>query len=134
MQPDFDVAIVGYGPTGATLANLLALAGLSVVVLERETAAYHLPRAVHFDDEVMRILQTIGVADDMAPNTHINPGMRFVDAAGRLLIDWPRPAEPGQQGWHASYRFHQPDLERFTRAAAAAMSSDAMAPAPSSAA
>ena len=79
MQPDFDVAIVGYGPTGATLANLLALAGLSVVVLERETAAYHLPRAVHFDDEVMRILQTIGVADDMAPNTHINPGMRFVD-------------------------------------------------------
>ena len=119
MQPDFDVAIVGYGPTGATLANLLALAGLSVVVLERETAAYHLPRAVHFDDEVMRILQTIGVADDMASNTHINPGMRFVDAAGKLLIDWPRPAEPGPQGWHASYRFHQPDLERFIRAAAA---------------
>ncbi len=57
-----DVAIVGLGPTGATLANLLGLCGLSVLVLERETAIYDLPRAVHFDDEVMRVFQTVGVA------------------------------------------------------------------------
>ncbi|HBK04726.1 MAG TPA: 3-(3-hydroxyphenyl)propionate hydroxylase [Acetobacteraceae bacterium] len=118
MRPDFDIAIVGYGPTGATLANLLALSGVSVAVLERETAAYHLPRAVHFDDEVMRVLQTVGVAEAMADNVHVNPGMRFIDPAGKLLIDWPRPSGIGPQGWHASYRFHQPTLENLLRDAA----------------
>mgnify|MGYP001766454599 CR=1 FL=1 len=49
-----DVAVVGFGPVGAALANLLGVRGISCVVLEREGAAYHLPRAVHFDDEVMR--------------------------------------------------------------------------------
>ncbi len=115
-----DVAIVGYGPVGAALAGLLALAGCSVLVLEREAAAYHLPRAVHLDDEVMRLLQTLGVAAEMAPRMHVNPGMRFVNAAGQVIIDWPRPLAPGPQGWHASYRFHQPELERTLRAAAAA--------------
>lgn len=112
---DYDVAIVGLGPTGATLANLLGICGLSVLVLEREAAAYHLPRAVHFDDEVMRVFQTLGLADEVAKTVRVNPGMRFVDATGKLLLDWPRPQEVGQQGWHASYRFHQPDLEEVLR-------------------
>ncbi|WP_029005265.1 bifunctional 3-(3-hydroxy-phenyl)propionate/3-hydroxycinnamic acid hydroxylase [Azorhizobium doebereinerae] len=111
----FDIVIVGLGPVGATLANLLGMQGLSTLVLERETEAYHLPRAVHFDDEVMRVFQTIGLAEAIAPSTRLNPGMRFVDADGALLMDWPRPQEIGAQGWHASYRFHQPDLERTLR-------------------
>ncbi|MGI9480093.1 MAG: bifunctional 3-(3-hydroxy-phenyl)propionate/3-hydroxycinnamic acid hydroxylase, partial [Hyphomicrobiaceae bacterium] len=87
------------------------------LVLDREGPAYHLPRAVHFDDEIMRVLQTVGIANDMAKRVHVNPGMRFVDADGRLLLDWPRPPEVSAQGWHPSYRFHQPDLERLLRAA-----------------
>ena len=58
----FDVAIIGYGPTGATMANLLAMGGHSVLVIDKEADLYPLPRAVHFDDEVMRIFQTIGIA------------------------------------------------------------------------
>ena len=58
-----DVAIVGYGPVGATLANLLGQAGLSVLVLEREPGVYHQPRAGHCDGEVMRVFQGIGLAD-----------------------------------------------------------------------
>ena len=45
-----DVVIIGCGPVGALLANLLGLQGIATVVLEREAAAYSLPRAVHFDD------------------------------------------------------------------------------------
>jgi 3-(3-hydroxy-phenyl)propionate hydroxylase len=122
-EEDFDVIIVGYGPVGATLAHLLGLHGVRTLVLEREPATYHLPRAVHFDDEVMRIFQTIGVADRIAARTRINPGMRFVDAEGRLLLDWPRPQEVGPHGWHASYRVHQPDLEEVLRDALAARES-----------
>ncbi|HUS95656.1 MAG TPA: bifunctional 3-(3-hydroxy-phenyl)propionate/3-hydroxycinnamic acid hydroxylase, partial [Hyphomicrobiaceae bacterium] len=116
-HPDFDIAIVGFGPVGATLANLLGLRGVATVVLDREGPAYHLPRAVHFDDEVMRVLQTIGIAGQMSELVHVNPGMRFVDACGNLLLDWPRPQEISRQGWHPSYRFHQPDLERHLRTA-----------------
>jgi len=111
----FDVAIVGYGPVGATLANLLAAQGVRVVVLERDGAPYSLPRAVHFDDEVMRVFQAIGLAEAVAATTHVSPGMRFVNGEGRLLIDWPRPMQVGPQGWHASYRFHQPALEQVLR-------------------
>ncbi|MGO4854075.1 bifunctional 3-(3-hydroxy-phenyl)propionate/3-hydroxycinnamic acid hydroxylase MhpA [Phaeovulum sp. W22_SRMD_FR3] len=112
---EFDVAIVGYGPAGATLAHLLAQCGLKTLVLERETAAYHLPRAVHFDAEVMRVFQWIGIAEAMEPQTARHPGMRFVDGAGKLLLDWPRPQGVGPQGWRANYRFHQPDLEKLLR-------------------
>lgn len=111
----FDVAIIGFGPTGATLANLLAQRGVSVVVLERESNLYHLPRAVHFDGETMRIFQTVGIAEALTDKTCVNPGMRFVAPDGTLLMDWPRPQEIGEMGWHTSYRLHQPDLEKLLR-------------------
>ena len=114
--PDFDVAVIGLGPTGAVLANLLAECGLSVVVFERDRALHDQPRAVHFDDEIMRIFQTIGVAEEVEAVSRINAGMRFVDPEGKLILDWPRPQEVGPQGWYPSYRFHQPDLDRILRA------------------
>ncbi len=110
-----DVVIVGCGPVGATLANLLGLQGIATLALDREPAIYDLPRAVHFDDEVMRLLQTVGLAEAMVPFVHVSPGMRFVDDAGSLLLDWPRPQEVSPQGWYPSYRFHQPDLEGILR-------------------
>ena len=110
-----DVAIIGCGPVGAMLANLLGMQGIRTLVLEREAQIYDLPRAVHFDDEVMRLFQTVGLADTMAPLVHVSPGMKFIDAEGRLLLDWSRPAEIGPQAWHVSYRFHQPELERVLR-------------------
>ncbi len=108
---EFDVVIVGRGPVGATLANLLGLCGVRTLVLEREARAYHLPRAVHFDDECMRVFQTIGLAEATLPHVILSPGMRFVDADGRLILDWPRSQDPTPMGWHLSYRFHQPELE-----------------------
>ena len=110
-----DVVIIGFGPVGAMLANLLGLQGIRTLVLEREAAILNLPRAVHFDDEVMRLLQTVGLAQAIQPFVHVSPGMKFVDDAGRLLLDWPRPEQIGHQGWHASYRFHQPEFERVLR-------------------
>jgi len=112
---EIEVAIIGCGPVGALLANLLGLQGVKTLVLDREAAIYHLPRAVHFDDEVMRLLQTVGLAGAIEPLTHVSPGMKFITDTGRLLLDWPRPQERGPQAWHASYRFHQPELEHVLR-------------------
>ena len=97
-----DVAIVGYGPTGAILARLLGQAGLSVLVVDREAAAYPLPRAIHFDCEVMRVFQSAGLRDRVSaiarPGTE---GMHFVNRAGETLLI--RMPWPSQIAWiHAS--------------------------------
>lgn len=112
---DCDVAIIGCGPVGATLANLLGKQGVSVTILEREPSIYHAPRAGHFDGETMRVFQAIGLADRISERVRVSIGMQFVNAKGELLLDWPRPQEIGPMGWHASYRFHQPYLETILR-------------------
>ena len=114
-EQQFDVAVVGYGPVGASLANLLALRGLSVVVVERESGVFSLPRAIQFDGEVMRTFQTIGIADELLPDLVVAARMAFTDDEGRVLIDWKRPTDITPQGWNTSYRFHQPTLERLLR-------------------
>lgn len=108
---EFDVVIVGRGPVGATLANLLGLCGVRTLVLEREARTHHLPRAVHFDDECMRVFQTLGLVDAVLPHVILSPGMLFLDAEGKMLLDWSRPQTLTPMGWNLSYRFHQPDLE-----------------------
>jgi 3-(3-hydroxy-phenyl)propionate hydroxylase len=110
-----DVIIVGLGPTGATLANLLGALDLSVCVIEAGDAPYTLPRATHFDGEVMRVFQTIGLAEEILPFTHINPGMTFISSEHDVILEWPRPRMVGPQNWHPSYRFHQPALEDVLR-------------------
>lgn len=111
----YDVVIVGYGPVGATLANLLAAYGLSVAIVEREAGVYHLARAGHLDAEVMRVLQSIGVANEVESESGITLGMRFLDADGALLMEWKRGGEKGSYGWVSDYMFHQPNLERTLR-------------------
>ncbi|ACM40075.1 MULTISPECIES: bifunctional 3-(3-hydroxy-phenyl)propionate/3-hydroxycinnamic acid hydroxylase [Rhizobium/Agrobacterium group] len=115
MVGSVDVVIVGLGPTGATLANLLCSMDLTVCIVEADETMFTLPRATHFDGEVMRVFQTLGLADKIKPDTHVNPGMTFINAQHEVILHWPRPAEMGPQNWHGSYRFHQPALETVLR-------------------
>lgn len=110
-----DVAIIGAGPVGLTLANLLGRRGLSVRVIEKQATPYDLPRAIHFDGEAMRVFQATGLADEVLAHTHVGVGMLFKDADDNVLIDWSRAQEIGPMGWHESYRFHQPGLEDVLR-------------------
>jgi len=114
--PVFDVAIVGYGPVGATLANLLARAGRSVCVLEREVEIFALPRAVHYDGETMRIFQAAGLKAEMeAVSRPSLKGMPFVNAAGRTMMIRKAGVNPGPHGCCSNYHFHQPALEQVLR-------------------
>jgi 3-(3-hydroxy-phenyl)propionate hydroxylase len=114
--PVHDVAIAGYGPVGAVLANLLGQAGLDVVVIEPTLDVYHLPRAAHFDDEIMRVFQGIGLADEVLPHTTPVLGMDFVTAAGDVLFGFGSTDRPKRHGWEVGYMFHQPGVERALRA------------------
>ena len=110
-----DVAIIGCGPTGALLGNLLGCRGMRVAIFEKQREVFTLPRAVHFDGEAMRLFQSVGLADALVRATRVNPGMLFKDAGGTTLVDWSRDPKIGPMGWHESYRFNQPDLERHLR-------------------
>ena len=110
-----NVLIVGFGPTGAVLANLLSKYHLSIHVLEKESQVYNLPRAVHFDDEIMRIFKSIGIFKKFLKKTIINKGTKFVDEYDNIILDWPRPKKITENGFYPSYRFHQPDLEKILR-------------------
>ena len=107
-----DVAVVGYGPVGRLLALLLGRRGKEVVVVERQPQAYPLPRAVHFDDEIGRIFQSVGVPPDSLPDV-VAPyddlyEWRAADRQPLLRLDW---RGLGPSGWHVSHFFHQPSLE-----------------------
>ncbi len=105
-----DVAIVGYGPVGAVLAILLAQRGWRVSVLERWAEPYALPRAVHFDHEAGRILQSCGVADAVTKITEPVEVYEFQNADRRPLLRYGRVGQ-GLSGWPQSSMFSQPDLE-----------------------
>ncbi|MFM9970996.1 MAG: bifunctional 3-(3-hydroxy-phenyl)propionate/3-hydroxycinnamic acid hydroxylase [Burkholderiales bacterium] len=110
----FDVAIVGCGPTGAILANLLGMLGLSVAVFERERGQHSAPRAVHFDGEVMRIFETAGLAAEISSVVRPADGAHFVNAAGRIMLEL-KPKAEGMHGWANDYSFFQPHLEQVLR-------------------
>ncbi len=110
-----DVAIIGAGPVGLTLANLLGVRGLSVRVIEKQAQQYDLPRAIHFDGEAMRVFQATGLAEEVLAHTHVGVGMLFKNADDEVLINWSRAQDIGPMGWHESYRFHQPGLEDALR-------------------
>jgi 3-(3-hydroxy-phenyl)propionate hydroxylase len=115
-QHCFDVAIVGLGPTGATLANLLGAAGLSVLVLEKEGGVFPLPRAIHFDGEVLRVLQGAGLREQaLAIARPGEQGMHFVNGAGETMLIRGGTAALGPHGGANNYYFHQPELEAVLR-------------------
>jgi hypothetical protein len=66
--PDFvPVIIIGAGPTGITAATLLAQYGIDCLMQDRHETAYPLPRAVHADDEIYRILARLAPAPSSSP-------------------------------------------------------------------
>ncbi|MEC3918500.1 bifunctional 3-(3-hydroxy-phenyl)propionate/3-hydroxycinnamic acid hydroxylase MhpA [Nocardia sp. CDC160] len=108
-QTDHDVVVVGLGPTGLTLANLLGRRGISVLVLEREPEFYGMARAVYTDDEGMRVFQTAGAADELAADMNIDSTVQWVRGDGRVLAQFHRTDRP--LGWPIANFLYQPYLE-----------------------
>jgi len=109
-----DVAIVGYGPVGVTAANLLGQMGLKVVVVERDPDIYARARAISTDEEVVRIWQQVGLADQLTADMQPGCGANFVDANGVPFVKL-LPASRGSG--HPPQQFiYQPALEQVLRA------------------
>ncbi|HKY65180.1 MAG TPA: bifunctional 3-(3-hydroxy-phenyl)propionate/3-hydroxycinnamic acid hydroxylase, partial [Acidimicrobiales bacterium] len=117
-----DVAVVDCGPVGGVLAALLGRRGHRVVVVERHREAYPLPRAVHFDHEVARILQACGLGVDLPAISEPGSEYEWRNGAGQVLLRFGGRPE-GPSGWPDANMFWQPALERLIEGAAGALPS-----------
>jgi len=103
---DTDVLILGAGPVGLTLANLLGGYGISTLVADAGEKLIDYPRGVGLDDESLRTFQTAGVVDQVLPHTTPQHIMRMVNGKGQVLAN----VAPGAQdfGWSRRNGFIQP--------------------------
>jgi 3-(3-hydroxy-phenyl)propionate hydroxylase len=108
---DTEVAIVGAGPVGLMIANLLGIGGVRVTVLERNKGLLGLPRAIAYDAETLRLFTQVGLFDQIAPGLIKNPCVRHLNArkATLMAIDPPAGSLYGQSRLGS---FYQPNFER----------------------
>jgi 3-(3-hydroxy-phenyl)propionate hydroxylase len=105
-----DVAIIGAGPIGLMLANLLGKAGVDVVVIERNNSLVGLPRAIAYDAETLRLFAQVGLFDAIATGLIQDPEIVYFNARGRRLMDMNPPRSPF--GHSPIGTFYQPHFER----------------------
>ncbi len=104
-----DVVIVGAGPVGLTLANVLGQQGVSTLIVEERDTLIDYPRGVGLDDESLRTFQSIGLIDAVLPHTVPNQILRFFDARRRLLVEMAPP--DARFGWPKRNGFVQPMVD-----------------------
>ena len=73
-----------------------------------------MPRAVHLDHEIMRLLQSLGLAEELAGEMLPVREYRWFGADGDPLLTMSSPA-PASSGWEPDYMFFQPALEARAR-------------------
>ena len=71
------IVIIGAGPTGLSLANLLGAQGIRALVIERSLNTVGEPRAVSIDDESLRTLQSAGLIDTVLPQVVQGYGVHY---------------------------------------------------------
>lgn len=114
-----DVVIAGYGPVGAMLALLLKEMGVRTLVIDRDTEVQKFPRAAHFDDEIVRVLQTVGLGQ-LSDTMENPPRYQYFDADWKPFLARLFPAGISDQSYKYDFMFFQPDVERAMRAKLAA--------------
>src|SRR5271165_2018129 len=111
-----DVLVVGYGPVGAAIANLLGRYGVRVLAVDRDKEIFMAPRAIALDNEALRILQLAGLEDGDFDTVAI-PYVRMLSPQ---LGEFGRINTLGHIDGHPKLvTFYQPQLEAALRHRAA---------------
>jgi 3-(3-hydroxy-phenyl)propionate hydroxylase len=113
IRKHWPVIVVGAGPTGLTLAGLLARYGIDVLIIGRNPQTVQEPRAVSIDDESLRTMQSVGVINELVPKIVLGYGSEYFSPAGRRFLKVkPTTLEYGYPRRNA---FRQPVLELILR-------------------
>ncbi|WP_420226447.1 bifunctional 3-(3-hydroxy-phenyl)propionate/3-hydroxycinnamic acid hydroxylase [Pigmentiphaga litoralis] len=111
----YDVAIVGFGPSGAVAAGLLGGQGLTVHVCDRQHTVYDKPRAIAIDHEILRVFQQLGIVDKIAAHVEPFTPSEYFGVDGQLIKRLTMIEPPYPLGYTPSNVFSQPPVEQALR-------------------
>ena len=111
----FDLAIIGYGPVGAAAANIFAAKDFNIIVIEPKKEIWDIPRAVHFDGQVQRIFQSMGIFDQIEKIIDPIMGINFINRSGKNLLSVGFEDHPKLNGYFEGVMFNQPKFEEILR-------------------
>ena len=111
MEPSkhYPVVIIGSGPIGLTLLNLLGMLGVRSLVVEKNLTTVQEPRAVSIDDESLRALQAAGVADEVLKFVVAGYGSHYYSPSRICFAKVEPTGQP--YGYPRRNAFRQPILE-----------------------
>jgi 3-(3-hydroxy-phenyl)propionate hydroxylase len=111
---DYDVLVVGAGPTGLTVGNILGMHDVRTLLVERNAATVSEPRAVSIDDESLRTMQYIDLAGEVCKSIIAGYGSHYFSSRrscfAKVIPD------VADYGYPRRSAFRQPVLERQLRA------------------
>jgi len=107
-QEYVSIVIVGAGPTGLTMGNLLGMLGIDTLILERNAGPSDCPKAIALDDEILRICQAMDLLNPVLKDVLLDIGAHYI-SSGRFLA---KVAPTGKRNGHPLIStFHQPRFE-----------------------
>ncbi|WP_407155813.1 bifunctional 3-(3-hydroxy-phenyl)propionate/3-hydroxycinnamic acid hydroxylase [Bradyrhizobium sp. STM 3557] len=112
---DYDVLIIGFGPTGAVAAGMLGRLGHRTLVIDRLTGIYDKPRAIALDHEIFRHFDNMGLAEAVSPYIEPFTASDHFGVDGQLIRRVHMVAEPYPLGYTPSMVFSQPAVEAELR-------------------
>jgi 3-(3-hydroxy-phenyl)propionate hydroxylase len=112
---EFQVVVVGFGPSGAVATSLLGDRGIRTLSIDRQRSVYDKPRAIAIDHEIMRLLDNLGVAERVRPYIAPFPASQHFGAKGQLIRRIDMVPEPYPLGYTPSMVFTQPPVEAALR-------------------
>lgn len=113
MEPSpkhYPVVVIGSGPIGLTLVNLLGVLGVRSLVVERNATTVQEPRAVSIDDESLRTMQAAGVVEEVAKFIVPGYGSHYYSPRRVRFAKVEPTGRP--YGYPRRNAFRQPILER----------------------
>jgi 3-(3-hydroxy-phenyl)propionate hydroxylase len=114
VSSDYEVIVVGFGPTGVSAANFLGAYGLKTLVLERTPDVYGRARAVTVDDFTLRLMQQVGL--DEVVKREMDPKVAFSFRTLRNNREFFRRHQTfSEYGQPPICMIYQPAMERALR-------------------
>lgn len=111
----YPVVVIGSGPIGLTLTNLLGVHGVRTAIVERNLTTVQEPRAVSIDDEALRILQNAGCVEEALKHVVAGYGSIYYGPNRKPFAKVEPTGQP--YGYPRRNAFRQPILEQQLREA-----------------